>query len=194
MLSANNYIKTGFVLIDEATDTSSEGLEADLESIQFLLNDLKKNQDEDINEMLNSVVYMTANYYLSSTIEVTDTKGVQIGDASDDYVQSIILVRQSTSDYNEYMKSIDTLKTKYKSKLSNIDYTNINTENWKTIVDTYYEARNEIIEKSSNVYASIRNAFMYSYGDNINLCTESINIDKSQLVSNLFKFLMICFI
>lgn len=189
MLSAKHYMKTTFISIDSSTNTVlSNILEeagAILQSIQFLLNGLQEDKDREIQEQLNSIEFMTSNYYMKRNIEVTNTEQVQIGDAEDmNDAKAIIFGRQCTSLYTQYMNDVDTVKMNYKNKMSNINYSNINNEDWKNIVNSYYESREEIIEKSSNVYASIKNAFMYSYDNQINLCTESINIDKKQLVSN----------
>lgn len=188
MISSNNYIKTGISEIDsQTTNVTSTNLvtqiDDGLKGLEDLLDGLQANQDQETKAKFDSVVYMTNNYYKKTDAVVKDS-GVKLGEVTDiKCAQSTLIAQRCESSYSSFMTDSDNLKSKYISQTSSIDINNINPKSWETLTKRYYEAREEIIDKP-NVYASIRDTFMY--GSGINLCTGSGNLDEKLLVRTIF--------
>lgn len=187
MISSNNYIKTGIYEIDSPSNDAVTNLEIKvddgLKSLEDMLDGLQTNQDQEMKAKFDSVVYMTVNYYKKKDAVVKDS-GVKLGEVEDiKCAQSTLVAQRCESSYSCFISESDNLKSKYISQTSSIDINNINRKSWATITKRYYEAREEIVE-NSNVYASIRDTFMY--GSGINLCTGSANTDEKLLVSKQF--------
>jgi len=131
--------------------------------------------EKESQEKINAVVSMTVNYYQKKevTVEKTETKLSEVTEVQQ--AQSILTARRCESSYINFMNDATTIKTKYNSETST-STGNIDTNQWATLVNQYYDARESIVTKT-NVYASIREAFLF--GSGINLCDGSANTDKT---------------
>jgi len=189
MLSSNNYIQSGFIEIDQDSNDIATNLITQFKNgignSKNMMLGLQTDLDKDVEEKLNSVLYMTASYYQKKEVTVKKTE-TTLGEVTDiKQAQTILTARRCESDYMAFMNDIATVKSQYSSGQSSSN--NINKNQWASLVKQYYEARETIICKT-NVYTSIREAFLL--GSGINLCEGSSNFDQSKLVSKYyFSFL-----
>lgn len=195
MLSSNNYIQSGFTEIDSSSNDIATNLittfKNDFGSLENMIFGLQSDVDKESQDKLNSVLYMTTTYYQTKqvTVQKTETTLGQVTEIQQ--AQSILTARRCESEYIKFMDDITTIKSNYSSGQTSAD--NINNDQWATLVKQYYDARQTVVS-NTNVYTSIRDAFLF--GSGINLCEGSQNTDQSLLVSKycflFFKF--ICFI
>lgn len=182
MLSSNFYIKSGFAEIDSKTNDIVSNLvmifENGMKGLGDMFTGLQSDLETDMKNQLDSVLYMTAKYYMKQDITVEESD-LNLGSATDvTCAKSKLTAQRCQSSYTSFMSEIDTLKSKYTSESSST--TSVSDSEWASIVKNYYEARTEI-DRKTNVYASIRDAFMY--GSGINLCQGSAKKDQKLLVS-----------
>lgn len=184
MLSSNYYIKSGITEIDNRSSNdllanSIAQFKDGIQGIDNMINSLKSSQDEEINAKYNAVVYMTVNYYMNKDVIVKDT-GVKLGDATDvKNAESILAAKKCESSYIEFIEETKTLKQKYSSQSSQIDFKNINENDWSTKVKQCHQAKEEMVNKTY-VYASVRDAFLFANG--ISMCSSTVNADEKLLV------------
>lgn len=185
MLSSNHYIESKFSEIDSFSNDLESNLmtkyDEESGSIENMMSGLQQNDvDKESQNKLNAVAYMTFNYYQKKdiTVKKTETKLSEVTEVQQ--AQSILTARRCESSYIDFMNHVTTIKSKHTSESSSKDNTNSNQ--WDTQVKEYYEARENVVNKTS-VYASIREAFLF--GSGINLCdgSGSANTDQSLLVS-----------
>lgn len=186
MLSSNHYIQSGFSEIDSSSNNLEENLVTKFKDgfssmENMMLGFQQTDEEKESQDKINAVVSMTVNYYQKKdvTVEKCETKLSEVTEVHQ--AQSILTARWCESSYIDFMNDVTTIKTKYTSGTSGTsDADKMNTNQWATQVNQYYDARESIINKT-NVYASIREAFLF--GSGINLCEGSANTDQSLLVS-----------
>lgn len=184
MLSSNVYIKSGFSEIDSSTNDIISNLvmlfEDGMKGLDSMFSGLQNDLDKDMKDKLDAVLYMTVKYYKSqsSTVEESDLELSSVTDIKS--AQSILTAQRCESSYTNFMTEIETLKSTYTSQSSSTDYSSVSDSEWATIVQKYSEARVEI-DRKTNVYSSIRDAFLY--GSGIDLCQGTANTDQQLLVS-----------
>lgn len=188
MLSSNYYIESGIYYIDCTSNCNLTNLlleiEISIKSFIDMLLGLQNDQAQEIQSKLDSVVFMTVNYYKKQNLTVQNISLINLTDTTS--VESVLVARQCESSYQEYMDEVEMMKQKYALEPSIMDFKHFSKEQWTTIVEKYNEANKEILHKT-NVYVGIRNAFMFGNG----IRDESVNFDETLLVS---KFLVIlCF-
>lgn len=179
MLSSNHYIKSGFSEIDSSSNDLLTNLITAFKdgfgNIDSMINGLQQTDAEkESQEKINAVVSMTVNYYQKKevTVEKSETKLSEVTEVQQ--AQSILTARRCESSYINFMNDVTTIKTQYTSGTTSTD--TIDANQWATQVKQYYDARESIVSKT-NVYASIREAFLF--GSGINLCDGSANTDKT---------------
>lgn len=188
MLSSNYYIQSGFNEINQGSNDIATNLittfKNGIGNSKNMIQDLQTDLDTDMKEKLNAVLYMTASYYQKKVI-VKKTE-ITLGEVTDiKQAHTILTARRCERDYKCFVNDIARVKSQYSSGQSNSN--NIDKNQWATLVKQYYEARETIINKT-DVYTSIREAFLL--GSGINLCEGSSNFDQSKLVSKYyFSFL-----
>jgi len=180
MLSSNHYIQSGFSEIDSSSNDILTNLITSFKdgfgNIENMIKGLQQpDYEKESQEKINAVVSMTVNYYQKKdvTVEKLETKLCEVTEVQQ--AQSILTARRCESSYINFMNDVTTIKTKYTSQTTSSTGT-IDTNQWGTLVKQYYEARESIVTKT-NVYASIREAFLF--GSGINLCDASANADKT---------------
>lgn len=184
MLSSNHYIQSGFSEIDSSSNNLEENLVTKFKDgfssmENMMLGFQQTDEEKESQDKINAVVSMTVNYYQKKdvTVEKCETKLSEVTEVHQ--AQSILTARWCESSYIDFMNDVTTIKTKYTSGTSGTsDADKMNTNQWATQVNQYYDARESIINKT-NVYASIREAFLF--GSGINLCEGSANTDQSLL-------------
>jgi len=186
MLSSKNYIQSGFSEIDSSSNDILTNLmtlfKNGFGNIENMINGLQQTDvEKESQEKINAVISMTVNYYQKKevTVEKSETKLSEVTEVQQ--AQSILTARRCESSYINFMNDVTTIKTKYTGETTNTN--NINTNQWATLVKQYYDARESIVTKT-NVYASIREAFLF--GSGINLCDGSAKTDQSLLVSKYY--------
>ncbi|XP_050059019.1 uncharacterized protein LOC114121223 isoform X37 [Aphis gossypii] len=179
MLSSNYYIQSGFNEINQGSNDIATNLittfKNGIGNSKNMIQDLQTDLDTDMKEKLNAVLYMTASYYQKKVI-VKKTE-ITLGEVTDiKQAHTILTARRCERDYKCFVNDIARVKSQYSSGQSNSN--NIDKNQWATLVKQYYEARETIINKT-DVYTSIREAFLL--GSGINLCEGSSNFDQSKL-------------
>ncbi|XP_015366133.1 PREDICTED: uncharacterized protein LOC107163297 isoform X2 [Diuraphis noxia] len=181
MRSSNYYIKSGFSEIDSVSNDLESNLIMQYNeqsgSIENMMLNLQQNDvEKESQDKLNAVLYMTANYYQKKdvTVKKSEAKLSEVTEVLQ--AQSTLTAKRCESSYTEFMNDATTIKSKYTSKTSSTDNTNSNQ--WDTQVKEYNEARENVVS-NTNIYASVRDAFLFGRG--INLCDGQANIDQSLL-------------
>lgn len=188
MLSSNYYIKSGFSEIDSKTNDIVSNIimtfEDGLKGLGDLFTGMQNDLETEMKSKLDSVLFMTSKYYMKqeTTVEESDLSLSSATDVTS--AKSILTAQRCESSYTSFMSEIDTLKSKYTSETSSTS--SVSDSEWSSIVKNYYEARTEI-DRKTNVYASIRDAFMY--GSGIDLCQGAATKDQKLLVSHLLSLL-----
>lgn len=179
MLSSNHYIKSGFSEIDSSSNDLLTNLITAFKdgfgNIDNMINGLQQTDAEkESQEKISAVVSMTVNYYQKKevTVKKSETKLSEVTEVQQ--AKSILTARRCESSYINFMNDVTTIKKKYTSETTSTD--TIDANQWATQVKRYYDARECIVSKT-NVYASIREAFLF--GSGINLCDASANTDKT---------------
>lgn len=190
MLSSNYYIESGINEIDSAsndilTNVISQ-IESGFQSIKDMLSSMENDLDQEVKKKYDSVVFMTINYYKKQETNVQKVE-TTFGDMTDiKCAQSLLIARRCQSSYTEFMTEIEMTKEKYIQSMSSINLNQISQNQWATVINNYDEARKEVLNKT-NLYSSIRDAFLY--GNGISICQGSANTDAKLLVCILFLIL-----
>lgn len=190
LLSSNYYIQSGFNDIDNGSNNvannSTLKISSGVEGIEDMLSNLQCDLDQEIKSKLDAVLFMTVNFYKKQDLVVPKTN-IQLGDLTDIIdAQSVLVAQRCQSSYFDYMTEIETIKERYVTEISIMDYKHFNLEDYQIIVNEYNKANEEVLNKTS-VYAGIRDAFML--GSGIDVCQSSSNFDEKLLVGNYFFLL-----
>jgi len=190
VISKHIYFESGFNELDSLTNSFVTNLVLKFvngfRELKDALLGLDENEDELIKMKINSVLFMTDNYYKNKIVHLKKSE-VRLGEVLDiEEARSILIPQRCRSSYDELMAQIKIIKNKYKSLMSGLDYNNIKKENWDYTVVKYNEVRQEI-DKNMNAFASIRDAFIF--GKDLSMCEGSTNTNEKLLVST-FIFLI----
>lgn len=191
MLSSNNYIKSGIIEIDSASNDLLTNLITSIENgisdlVNGFVNGLQNNQDTEIKEKFNAVVYMTYYYYKNQNA-TPPNPNILLGDINDMTIaESRLVARRCESSYSTFISQMESLKTDYAytNQIVGAASSYVSKNDWQTIVKNYYNARVEVIHKTY-VYSAIKSAHLYGMG--INKCKGLTNSDQKLLVSELFS-------